>query len=1485
MNQHLEIILNFIQQSKGLSDDAKSDLIKDVQKADGEIVDKTHELEIEAALERVRAVAMSMNTPDDLLNICKALFKELQHLQFGEVRNAIIHTYLEEKNYFIDYDYSDFNNEHISQIPYSGNPIIEKFVQDIRRSRDAFTEIIITGNDLKQWQSFRDANNEIADERLSKTSALYYYMYSIGDASIGISTFNPVPADKQQVLKRFRNVFDLAYKRYVDITNAEAQTREAKIEASLERIRAVAMSMNKPDDLLNICETMYREFNSFGFAEMRNAMINIHDDENKTFVNYDYSDTIGRSINHLQYDIHPVIEKQIMQMRSATDAFSETVFEGKDLAEWKKFREDIGEKDDPRINKATALYYYFYSIGTGSIGISSFTPVKEKKLEVLKRFRNVFDLSYKRYTDLALAEAQAREAQIELSLERTRTQSMIMQHSKELDDTLRVFHEQVLWLGINSAFSFLWLPDEKNDRHIFWAAWAENLSAKPLVKNDSTVFKSKSINYPLDRNEPATAQCLIDWKGDEPIVSYHVPPPGVANYFAAWQEVIDDVEQLKPKYFSGGLYYVEAFMKYGCFGVMGAADLIEDGKKILSRFAIEFERTYTRFLDLQKAEAQAREAQIELALERVRARAMAMQTSEELNALIGTVFTELTKFELVLTRSVILIYEPDTFTCRWWMANSESPSQPMNFLVKYDEQPFFINYRKGWQEKNLKWVYELEGTDKIKTDDFLFTETELSLLPDFVIAGMRAPGKVWLSASFNNFGCLTLASLEPLPEEHFDILLRFAKVFDLTYTRFNDLQKAEAQAREAQIQLALERVRARTMAMQRSDELQDAASLMVQQIQSLGVPQFGSGFNIWDDNRKAATAWMCNVTTDNLPPPFKTSSAEDIFLDIHDAAQRGESLFVREQAGKELETHYKYMNSIPVFREYVDSASAAGLSIPDFQIMHCAFFSQGYLMFITYEHVPEAHDIFKRFAKVFEQTYTRFLDLQKAEAQARESQIEAALERLRAKAMAMHHSDELDEVLAVLCEQFDILGIIPMSAHMTVLDIEHNKFTFRETGKFGNRSFGEQTVALDAMDTWKNMVESWKNAEPYSINRLHFPKETLPQVWAVFYESFASMPEGSRIIPDDYPDGIYHTAGKHPYGYIGMNQIRKATEEEEQIVIKFANEFGRAYTRFLDLQKAEAQARESQIETALERVRSRTMAMQKSEELKEVIQVVYDQFVHLNIKIEHTGFVIDYKARDDYNIWIADPLGVPSQVTVPYFDSVYYNRFNEAKEKGEDFFATNLSFEEKNRFYEKLFEYVPGLPEESKKFYFSCPGLAASTVLLENVCLYIENFSGIAYSDDENKTLMRFGKVFQQTYTRFLDLQKAEAYAKKAQIEEHKLREEKKRSDALLLNILPEEIANELKQFGKSYARKHEEVTILFSDIKGFSSISEDLSADELVTQLDECFRAFDKIVEKHGLEKIKTVGDAYICACGLPTPVFDNAIKTVRAAIDMLDF
>ena len=95
----------------------------------------------------------------------------------------------------------------------------------------------------------------------------------------------------------------------------------------------------------------------------------------------------------------------------------------------------------------------------------------------------------------------------------------------------------------------------------------------------------------------------------------------------------------------------------------------------------------------------------------------------------------------------------------------------------------------------------------------------------------------------------------------------------------------------------------------------------------------------------------------------------------------------------------------------------------------------------------------------------------------------------------------------------------------------------------------------------------------------------------------------------------------------------------------------------------------------------------------------------------------------------------------------------------------------------------------------------------------------------------------------------------------YELKAEKEKSDQLLLNILPEETAQELKMHGKAQARIYNLVTVLFTDFQGFTGISEKLSPSELVEEIDGFFSAFDRILDKYNIEKIKTVGDAYIAA------------------------
>jgi class 3 adenylate cyclase len=144
------------------------------------------------------------------------------------------------------------------------------------------------------------------------------------------------------------------------------------------------------------------------------------------------------------------------------------------------------------------------------------------------------------------------------------------------------------------------------------------------------------------------------------------------------------------------------------------------------------------------------------------------------------------------------------------------------------------------------------------------------------------------------------------------------------------------------------------------------------------------------------------------------------------------------------------------------------------------------------------------------------------------------------------------------------------------------------------------------------------------------------------------------------------------------------------------------------------------------------------------------------------------------------------------------------------------------------------------------------------------------------------------------ELAKAEHAIEQAKVEERLRMEErekiavmkeKERYQELLLNILPEEVAMELKEKGKSEARLYQNVSVMFTDFKDFTKISEKLSPEELVYEIDECFKAFDAITVKYEVEKIKTIGDSYMAVCGLPAENSEHAVRVVQAALEMQAF
>lgn len=174
-------------------------------------------------------------------------------------------------------------------------------------------------------------------------------------------------------------------------------------------------------------------------------------------------------------------------------------------------------------------------------------------------------------------------------------------------------------------------------------------------------------------------------------------------------------------------------------------------------------------------------------------------------------------------------------------------------------------------------------------------------------------------------------------------------------------------------------------------------------------------------------------------------------------------------------------------------------------------------------------------------------------------------------------------------------------------------------------------------------------------------------------------------------------------------------------------------------------------------------------------------------------------------------------------------------------------------------------------------------IINQNICialLYLANdLSKSIFTED------RIGLLKMLAGQMGVSLQNAILYEnmeKLVTIRTEQLAHEMEKTDSLLLNILPKEVASELKNFGKATPKYYQNATVMFCDIIDFTKRAEKLNAVEIINELDQCFKTFDEIISRHGIEKIKTIGDAYLCVGGIPTENKDHAVNTVSAAIEI---
>jgi signal transduction histidine kinase len=588
---------------------------------------QSRKAQIEAALERIRSRALAMHNSAEVGDVSDLLFSELEKMDINPTGFSIM-VFDRERDKYELWRAKDVAHQGVYET-FSINAMYDKldqyipgFAEDLESRWNSGAPFFIAELSGKRRISFIEANREMGNytedqfENILRIypDPIFWHLIFFKHGWLGLVQNEQLPEDDLLVIRRFAEVFDFAYTRFLDLQKAESQAREAQIELSLERIRAQVTAMQESSDLLDIVVTMRTEFVGLGHEGHYFWYMRWLPEKYEKAMTSGDGTRIGMVMSlprHIHGDIPLVANWEkgdeptlvfAMDVETAVDYVHKMIA----LGDFEQVDPQAPTLDD--IRHIGGLTFIMARTTHGEIGFSLPGTVPDPPkdaVETLARFAGVFDLAYRRFEDLKRTERQHREARIELSLERTRTQSMLMQHSSELNEISKTFHEQLLLLGIDSEFSFVWLPDEEKQEHMFWATWASEV-------NGTFHYRSKAIKYPLDKTEPGTAACYVAWESGQPVHETFVSPGEIVSFFAVWEELLRGADQFKSELFPDGIYYTEAYMKYGCFGIDIRRQLSDDEKEILRRFSVEFERTYTRFLDLKKAEAQAIRAEQDL---------------------------------------------------------------------------------------------------------------------------------------------------------------------------------------------------------------------------------------------------------------------------------------------------------------------------------------------------------------------------------------------------------------------------------------------------------------------------------------------------------------------------------------------------------------------------------------------------------------------------------------------------------------------------------------------------------------------------------------------------------------------------------------------------------------------------------------------------------------------------------------------------------
>jgi signal transduction histidine kinase len=867
-------------------------------------------------------------------------------------------------------------------------------------NKEQFQHYWLAGKDKEEYIKILNETPNYLSQPIEEIPDVHIQSYFFGDGAVWANSIKPHSDEDKQIMKRFASVFSLTFRRYRDLQKAEAQAREARIEAALERVRSKTMAMHNSQDVGESVATLFDELVKLGVKTNRCGIL-IHNDPQfaevwtaKSSANEKATLIIGK----LEITMHPMLVGARASWVNKEPFFSFEL-KGQDMINY--YQSINNSKYYPTQFNLEALpakeIHSDFHFSDGSLFAFTNETLPTESAAIFKRFTSVFGQTYRRFLDLQKAEGQAREAQIEAALEKVRSRSLAMQKPEELVEVAELLRGEMGQLGVEELeTSSIYLVDSENKQAECWYAIKDIRDGnKSLVSDEMTLLLSDT------------------WVGSEMWKFFQSKKEQTSIFMKGdnrkdWINYCADKSQVLQGYYGNEIpertYHLVKF-NGGYMGAASPGEISPASWDLLRRAAAVFSFAYTRFKDLQDAEARARESQIQLALERVRSRTMAMQHSDELAEAAFVLFQQLQILGVVHERINIGVVKEESKTIDFWITEQGGNQINTRFTGRMDEPTTLSKMYKGWKMNKKSMVIDLSGADLKEWLRYLKEDIGIPFDPAF------SHSRRVQTVGFFSKGMLVVTTPEPLPEENLQLLEKFSGVFDLTYTRFSDLKQAEAQARDAKIEVALERIRARALAMQSSTELSEVAKVLREQMGILGQEDLeASVVHLYSSDSPTFDSWYAYRAGDQMLEGSATFRVENSalakeFLKLYEDDVTEYTLEVKGEKLNEWLAEIK-INAPKIAAYWGDLP-------PEKQFYHFSDFSGGALLMVSHQNLSEETRMLqKRSASVFELAYKRFLDLEAKERQDKElreekRRLEQALSELKATQSQLVQQEKL----------------------------------------------------------------------------------------------------------------------------------------------------------------------------------------------------------------------------------------------------------------------------------------------------------------------------------------------------------------------------------------------------------------------------------------------------------------------------------------------